>query len=129
MTTTGPREDPESGALLRKVDCIQLAVRDLDEAIAFYGRLGHPVVWLRRTQAGLGMPETDAELVLQTDRSDPEVDLLVKSVDAAVTRFVEAGGRVVEQPFDVEIGRCAVVEDPWSNRIVLIDMKSGPLKS
>lgn len=66
------------------------------------------------------MPETDAELVLQTDRSDPEVDLLVKSVDAAVTRFVEAGGRIVEQPFDVEIGRCAVVEDPWSNRIVLL---------
>ena len=31
------------------------------------------------------------------------------------------------QPFDIQIGRCTVVEDPWGNRLVLLDMSKGPL--
>jgi len=109
-------------AVIRKVDCVELVVPDLDEGIAFYSKLGLRVLWRRETQVGLGMPETDAEIVLQTERPDPEVDLLVDSAESGAKRFAEAGGRIVEGPFDIEMGRAAVVEDPWANRLVLVDM-------
>jgi hypothetical protein len=41
--------------------------------------------------------------------------------------FVEAGGSIVVPPFDIQIGRCVVVADPWGNRLVLLDMSKGPL--
>ena len=119
-----------SEALFRSLDCLQLPVSDLEAAIVFYGeRIGHQLLWRRETSAGLRLPETDAELVLQTDREEPETDILVASADAAVAHFVRSGGRVVEEPFDIEIGRCAVVEDPWGNRLVLLDMTKGRLVS
>jgi lactoylglutathione lyase len=113
--------------LFRKLDCLQLPVPHLGEALAFYERLGHEVIWRRQTAAGLRLPDTDAELVLQTERSEAEVDLLVEDADAAVERFVGAGGRLVEPGFDIEMGRCAVAEDPWGNKLVLLDMSRGPL--
>ena len=123
-----------SRPLIRKVDCVQLPVPDLDAGIAFYGRLGHEVVWRRPTSAGLRLPDTDAELVLQTERPDPEADLLVDDADASVERFVAsverfvaAGGPAVVEPFDIEIGRCAVVADPWGNRLVLLHLSKGRL--
>ena len=73
------------------------------------------------------MPEGDTEIVLKTERDEPEVDLLVKSANEAALRMVEAGGRVVVPPFDIQIGRCTVVEDPWGNRLVLLDMSRGSL--
>ena len=114
--------------LFRKVDCVQLPVRDLDHALDFYrDRLGHDLVWRTDTAAGLRLPETDAELVLQAERPDAEVDLLVDSVDDAIGRFVQAGGSVVVEPFEIAIGRCAVVADPFGNRLVLLDAAKGRL--
>ena len=113
--------------LFRKVDCLRLPVPDLAAAIAFYEGLGHGVIWRRETSAGLRLPDTDAELVLQTERPEPEVDLLVEDADAAAERFVGAGGRLLEPVFDIEIGRCAVVADRWGNRLVLLDMSRGPI--
>ena len=114
--------------LLRKVDCLQIPVPDLEEGLAFYrDRLGHDLIWRTETAAGLRMPDTDAEIVLQTERNALEVNLLVASADGAVTAIVEAGGRVVVPPFDIRIGRCAVVQDPWGNQLVLLDMSKGPL--
>ena len=62
--------------LIRKLDCLQLPVSDLEAGIAFYERLGHEVIWRRPHQAGLRLPDTDAELVLETERPDARVDLL-----------------------------------------------------
>ena len=104
-------------------------MRDLAAAIAFYERLGHEVIWRRQAAAGLRLPDTDAELVLQTERPEAEVDLLVEDADKAVDRFVGAGGRLIQPPFDIEMGRCTVVEDPWGNRLVLLDMSRGPVAS
>ena len=115
-------------ALIRKVDCIQLRVPDLESGLAVYrDKLGHDLIWRSENAVGLRMPEGDTEIVLQIERDEPEVDLLVKSADEAATRMVEAGGVVLVQPFDVRIGRCTVVEDPWGNRLVLLDMSKGPL--
>jgi predicted enzyme related to lactoylglutathione lyase len=100
--------------LFRKVDCLQVPVPNLEAGLAFYcDRLGHELAWRTETQAGLRMLVTDAEIVLQTERPTPEVDVLVASVEEAVATIVDAGGDVVVPPFDIRIGRCAVIQDPW----------------
>ena len=123
------KEDkPELGPLIQKVDCLQLNVPDLDAALQFYcDQLGHELAWRTDTAAGIKMPETDAEIVLQTERDEMEVDLLVNSADDSATRFERAGGKIVVTPFDIQIGRCVVVKDPWGNQLVLLDMSRGPL--
>jgi len=117
----------ESTPPLRKIDCVRLPVDDLDEAIGFYGRLGHQLVWRRPTQAGLRLPDSDAELVLHTEHPEQEIDFLVDDADDAAERFTRLGGSLVEGPFDIEVGRCAVVEDPFGNRFVLLDLRYGRL--
>ena len=115
--------------LFRKIDCLALQVTDLNAAIGFYRQLGHEVLWRTASAAGLGLPESEAELVLQTERDGPETDLTVEDVPAAVERFVAAGGNVVLDPFDIAIGRCAVVSDPWGNRLVILDNSKGHLRT
>lgn len=117
-------------ALLRKVDCIRLYVPDLEAGLAFYrDRLGHELIWRSKTAAGLRLPESDAELVLQTEEQRQEVDLLVDSADEAATWVEQAGGKVIVPPFDIQIGRCVVLEDPWGNPLVLLDTSKGLLKT
>lgn len=116
--------------LLRKVDCVQLYVSDLEGGLAFYrDQLGHELIWRTETAAGLRLPETDAELVLQTERQRQEVDLLVDSADEAAKFMEQAGCKVIVPPFDIQIGRCVVVEDPWGNPLVLLDISKGLLKT
>ena len=115
-------------ALLRKVDCVRLYVPDLEAGLTFYrDRLGHELIWRTATAAGLRLPETDAELVIQTEEQRQEIDLLVDSADEAAKFIQQAGGKVIVPPFDIQIGRCVVVEDPWSNPLVLLDMSKGSL--
>lgn len=112
--------------LLRKVDCIQLYVPDLVAGLDFYcRRLGHELLWRTETAAGLALPDSDAELVLQTERAQLEVDFLVPSADEAARSFQAAGGSVVVPPFDIPVGRCVVVADPWQNQYVLLDTRNG----
>ena len=113
--------------LLRGVDSVEVRVPDLDQGLAFYrDKLGHELVWRTGDAAGLALPDGNGELVLQTSRP-PEPALRVESADRAAERFVEAGGSIVAEPHDVQIGRCAVVQDPWGNRLVLLDMTKGKL--
>ena len=114
--------------LIRKVDCLRLYVPDLESGLAFYrDRLGHELIWRSATAAGLKMPETDAELVIQTEEQQQEVDLLVDSAAEAAAFIEEAGGKVIVPPFDIQIGRCAVLEDPWGNPLVVLDISKGLL--
>jgi predicted enzyme related to lactoylglutathione lyase len=114
--------------LMQTVDCIRLYVTDLEAGLAFYrDRLGHELVWRSDEAVGLRMPDTATEIVLHTNRQKPEIDFKVESADAAVIRFEEAGGKVIVPPFDIQIGRCAVVEDPWGNKFVLLDTIKGLL--
>jgi lactoylglutathione lyase len=116
-----------NGPLFRKIDCLALHVTDLDASLAFYNSLGHEVIWRTPTAAGLRLPDSNGELVLQTERPGPEIDLTVEEVGLAIERFIVAGGRVIVEPFDIPIGRCAVVEDPWENQLVLLDNSKGHL--
>jgi predicted enzyme related to lactoylglutathione lyase len=104
-----------------------LRVDDLDAAIAFYrDRLGHQLIWRDDDAAGLALPETDAELVLHR-HIGPETDILVDDADKAYRTFLDAGGQSVESPFDIAIGRCARVRDPFGNVIVMLDQSKGML--
>jgi len=117
-------------ALIRKVDCVRLYVPDLEAGLAFYrDQLGHELIWRTNSAAGLRLPESEAELVLQTEDQRQEVDLLVDSADEAAIFIEQAGGRVIVPPFDIQIGRCVVVEDPWGNPLVLLDTSKGLLKT
>ena len=114
--------------LIREVYCFQLYVDDLDAGIGFYrDRLGHELIWRSEFAAGLWLPISDVELVLQVQRKEPETGLVFESADEVAIRFESAGGSIVTQPFDIQIGRCAVVEDPWGNRFFLLDRKKGTL--
>ncbi len=116
-------------ALFRKIDSYQLPVANLDAAIAFYAdRLGHEIVWRSEKSVGLSIPDQKgAEIVLQTERPAQETDLLVESVDTAIERWVTAGGKVLSGPFAIQIGKCAVVADPFGNVLVMLDMSQGRL--
>ena len=117
-------------ALLHKVDCVRLYVPDLESGLAFYrDLLGHSMIWRTETAAGLSLPETDAELVLQTEEKRQEVDFLVSSADEAAAQIERAGGSTIVPPFDIQIGRCVVVEDPWGNPLVLLDTSKGLLNT
>ena len=117
-------------ALLRKVDCIRLYVPDLEEGLTFYrDQLGHELIWRTETAAGLRLPESDAEIVLQTEDERQEVDFLVDSADNAAKLVEQAGGKMIVPPFEIQIGRCVVLEDPWGNPLVLLDTSKGLLKT
>lgn len=114
--------------LLRKLDCVGLRVPDLDAGLAFYcDKLGLRLIWRTDTSAGLALPDSNAEVVIQTADRELEVDFMVESADQAARDFAAAGGRIVVQPFDIQIGRAAVVADPWGNRYVLLDSTKGLL--
>jgi lactoylglutathione lyase len=117
--------------LLRKIDCVMIQVDDLERAAAYYTRVfGLQRAWTRLTQIGLRMPETDAEIVLHTETDLPsrvEVHYLVDDVRQAVAHLQANGCRVLVEPFDIEIGKVAVVEDPFGVALNMLDMTKGPL--
>jgi predicted enzyme related to lactoylglutathione lyase len=117
---------PRPRGLLRKVDCVQIPVPDLDSGLAFYrDRLGHELIWRSETAAGLRLADSDSEIVLQTERPNGEVDLLVDSVEQAVAELTRAGGTVQTAPFDIPVGRVAVVADPFGNPLTILDLSKG----
>ena len=113
--------------LLQKVDAVTVPVPDLDAGLRFYrGCLGHELRWRddQIGQAGLRLPGSDTELVLTT-RQAYEPNWLVRSADHAAAAIEAAGGRVLTGPFDIPVGRVAVVADPFGNTLVLLDLSKG----
>jgi len=117
----------QPAALLRKIDAVTVPVPDLDSGLEFYTeRLGHQLLWRNDAlgQAALGLPDSDTELVLTT-QLDYAPNWLVSSADEAAAAFAQAGGRVVTEPFDIPVGRVAVVADAFGNVLVLVDLSKG----
>ena len=118
----------ESEPFFQLVDCVQIPVPSVEEGVAFYrDRLGHSLIWQTRDAAGLKMPGSEAELVVYTEDRGIEVDFLVDSVNSAVEIWRKSGGTVAAGPFDIRIGRCAVLHDPWGNELVILDRSKGRL--
>ena len=70
------------------------------------------------------LPDGDSELVLTT-RQSYEPNWLVDNVDDAVALLTGHGGDLVAAPFDIPVGRVAVVRDPFGNTLVLVDLSNG----
>lgn len=115
--------------MLKKIDCVMVRVDDLDAATDFYAAaLGLHPLWRDETSVGMGLPETDAEVVLHTMDlpRDWSVHYLVDDVRALVRSWREAGRPVCRQPFEIPIGWCAALTDPFGNPICILDMTNGP---
>jgi predicted enzyme related to lactoylglutathione lyase len=113
--------------LFQMVDAVTIPVPDLDTGLRFYrDSLGHQLRWRNNDigQAGLALPGSDTEIVLTT-RQGYEPNWLVTSADQAAAAVRAAGGRVVTGPFDIPVGRVAVVADPFGNILVLLDLSKG----
>jgi predicted enzyme related to lactoylglutathione lyase len=113
--------------LLRAVDAVTVRVPDLDAGLAFYvDALGHQLRWRNDEigQVGLATPDSSTEIVLTTEHGY-EPNWLVESVADAVSTIVSAGGSVLVEPFDIPVGRVAVVGDPFDNPLVLVDLSKG----
>ena len=112
--------------MLRKIDCVMVSVPDLDAATDFYRRVfGLRPKWRDDVSVGLGLPESDTEIVLHTLDLPPDcaVNYLVDDVPAAVAAYAEAGCSVRQAPFDIAVGQCAVVEDPYGNAVCVLDLR------
>jgi len=119
---------PKPAPIIHKIDCVSFYVPDLEAGLAFYrDRLGLTLVWRAGHAVGLRLPGTDAEIDLQDERPGQEIDFKVPSADQAARQFVEAGGTILVPPFDIQIGRAVVVQDPWGNPYVLLDASKGLL--
>ena len=120
---------PES-QMLRKIDCVMIRVADVQAAARFYAEtFDLRPIWQDGEAVGLGLPETDAEIVLHNNPDIPsrvEVHYLVDDVAAAVEGFRQTGCEIVEEPFDIAIGKCAVIRDPFGMTMCILDMTKGP---
>ena len=124
------KENSNENALFRKVDCIRIPVPNIEKGLQFYrDLLGHKIIWRTESAVGLKIPESEAELVIHTEPDEPETDIKVNSVESAATRFIQAGGSILRNPFDIPIGKCVVVMDPWGNKFVLLDTSKGTFKT
>jgi predicted enzyme related to lactoylglutathione lyase len=114
--------------VLRKIGCVMVRVDDLVAASCFYGlMLGLRPLWRDEVSVGMGLPETDAEVVLHTMDLPRElgVQYLVDDVVASVSSWREAGFEVRKEPFEIAVGWCAVLEDPFGNPVCILDLSKG----
>jgi len=116
--------------MLRKIDCVMIRVDDVEAAAAYYAEVfGLRPSWSGDDSIGLVFPETDSEIVLHNDPAIPspvEVHYLVEDVVAVVADYVAKGCLLLVEPFDITIGKCAVIKDPFGTRLCILDMTKGP---
>jgi lactoylglutathione lyase len=116
--------------MLKKIDCVMIHVADLEAATSYYSEVfGLRPLWRDELSVGLGFPETDAEIVLHCNPDLPnpvDVHYLVDNVGEAIRLFREKGCQVLVEPFDIPIGQCAVIQDPFGTVLSILDITKGP---
>ncbi len=116
--------------MFRKIDCVMIRVPDVPTAAKFYeDAFGLKRLWQDGDTIGLGMSDTDAEIVLHNSPDIPhdvEVHYLVDNVAEAVQGYAQKGCTILVEPFEVAIGQCAVISDPFGTTMCLLDMSKGP---
>lgn len=115
--------------MLRKIDCVMIQVNDVKAAADYYASVfGLRPQWSADDSIGLVFPESDAEIVLHNDPNIPstvEVHYLVDDVVASVAYYAAQGCHILVEPFDVAIGKCTVIADPFGTRLCILDMTKG----
>ncbi|NHJ85443.1 MAG: bleomycin resistance protein [Asgard group archaeon] len=117
-------------SLFNKIDCIRIPVSSLEEGIEFYSKkLGHEILWKTETAIGLKLADDKSEIVIYNEPKGLEIDFKVKDTNKAVKTFTDAGGKLIYGPFDIPIGKCAVVKDPWDNQYIILDSSKGTFET
>jgi N-acetylglutamate synthase-like GNAT family acetyltransferase/predicted enzyme related to lactoylglutathione lyase len=116
--------------MLKKIDCVMVYTHHLADAALFYQEVfGLRQIWQDAGAVGLVFPESDTEIVLHTDPDMPskaEVHYLVADTLEAVNSVRQKRCEVLVEPFDIAIGKCAVIQDPFGTRLCILDMTKGP---
>jgi len=109
--------------VLKKINAVLVKVPSIQEGLDFYReQLGLQTFWKKEDMAAVHLG--DSQLVMSTTL-DPETNILVESVEHAAAVFEKAGGKVVEPPEDIPVGKVVVVEDAFGNRLTLVDFSKG----
>ncbi|MGA0566103.1 VOC family protein [Rathayibacter sp. KR2-224] len=89
-------------------------------------RLGHRLRWRHDEigQAALACPQSSSEIVLTT-QLPAEPNWLVRDAVAAAKEIEAAGGRIIEPSIPIPVGHVSIAEDPFGNRLVLVDLGNG----
>jgi predicted enzyme related to lactoylglutathione lyase len=115
--------------MLRKIDCVMIRVEDVEVSAAYYAKVfGLRPKWSGEGAIALAFPETDAEIVLHSGTTIPsavEVHYLVDDVIVAVAHYAAQGCQILVAPFDITIGKCAVISDPFGTRLCILDITKG----
>lgn len=109
--------------MFKKLDAVLVKVPTIDAGLEFYSnKLGMDIRWKKDDMAAVKLG--DSELVLST-KLDPEVDLLVDSVENAIEVITSNGGTVEVGPENIAVGKMAVIKDPFGNQFTLVDLSKG----
>ena len=107
---------------IKKVDCLWFYVDDLERWIDFYkNKMWLELKWKWENDAWFYLWDSEAELVIQTKEKRQEVDLLVDNVLESVKGFRKIWLKIIVEPFDINIWKCAVIEDLWWNTFTILD--------
>jgi len=63
----------------------------------------------------------ESELVIQTQRPWQEIAFTVDNVLESVKEFRKMWAKILVEPFDINIWKCAVIEDNWWNAFTILD--------
>jgi len=112
--------------IFNHVDCIRIYIPDLEKGLEYYyHKLGLQIAWKTENAVGLLMNDGKTEIVIQNEDKREETDIKVDNVEDAIKTITKAGGKVIYGPFDIKIGKCAVIEDLWNNKMVILDSTKG----
>lgn len=118
--------------MLKKIDCVMIKVSNPKEASIFYKNvLGLIPICQDSKSIGMNFPDSDTEIVLHSIEDIPspiDVNYLVDNVDTAIQELEEKGCKVIFSPFEIEIGKCAVIQDPFGINLSILDMTKGERK-
>ena len=113
-------------SIFNYVDCIRIFIPDLERGLEYYHhKLGLQIAWKTDSAIGLLMNDGKTEIVIQNEDNREEADIKVDNVEDTIKTITSAGGKVIYGPFDIKIGKCAVIEDPWNNKMVILDSTKG----
>ena len=106
-----------------------IRVDDVEVSAAYYAKVfGLRPKWSGEGSVGLVFPESDAEIVLHRETTIPSsvgVYYLVDDVVVAVAHYAAQGCEILVSPFDITIGKCAVIRDPFGTRLCILDTTKG----
>jgi lactoylglutathione lyase len=81
----------------------------------------------RSSLAGSSFSECDMDILLLSDSaqtSQVEAHFVVEDVISALPAYIEQGYTIAIEPFDITIGKCAVIQDTAGTRICIFDKRN-----